>query len=369
MRFHNGRGVLIVCHQGLGDTVQSLPLIKAVCRWARGRWPVRILFGSQPYSELIQEEGLELIPYYFRPKYQTKRGLLRLCLDLMGTTDLIICPPELSAVSLALFRVAIGARYAAGEADVPFDRLLSFSVKQDWNKSFLKTQEELAARIGLQVPLDVPSITLTLKELRWARSQLRQSEVREDDLVIGVHCSSAVADKKWPAVNFGELVRRLKAVFPNLSAISFGAIEERADAERSHEAAGSVNWVEGTGQWTIRQTLAMLGQCDLFLSGDTGLMHMAAAVGTQTLSIFGPTSPARRAPTYRGGLAVAPITDCHPCYRSRWKGCTCIRLVDVDRVATLAQQCLLRPHRTRFDGSLLQDSVIPGLPSCVPGGS
>src|ERR1700676_319670 len=112
--------------------VQSLPLIKAVCDWARGRWPVRILFRSPPYFELVQEEGLELTPHYFRPKYLGKRGLLRLCRDLSGTTDLIICPPELSAISLALFRVAIRARYAAGEAAAPFGPLLSFSVRQDW---------------------------------------------------------------------------------------------------------------------------------------------------------------------------------------------------------------------------------------------
>jgi ADP-heptose:LPS heptosyltransferase len=353
----NRRGILIACHQGLGDVVQSLPLIKAVCRWARGRWPVRILFDSPPYFELVQEEDLELTPYYFHPTYVGKRGLLRLCLDLRGTTDLIICPPELSALRLAILRVAIGARYAAGEAAAPFDRLLSFSVRQDWKKSFLKTQEELAARIGLQVPLDIPSITLTSKELSWAISLLRRLRVREDDLVVGVHCSAVVADKKWPAENFGELVRRLRAVFPKLSIVSFGVSKERSDAGRAHEAAGPINWVEGTGQWTIRQTLAMLSRCDLFLSGDTGLMHMAAAVGTRTVSIFGPTSPARRAPTYQGGLAVAPETTCHPCYKRRWNGCTCIRLINVDRVAALAQQCLLRLHRTRFDGSLLRDPV------------
>jgi ADP-heptose:LPS heptosyltransferase len=358
MRFRDGRGILIVNHQGLGDAVLTLPLIKAVCRWASGRWPVRILFDSQPYSELVQEEGLEHIPCYLHPKYAGKRGLLRLCLDLVGTTDLIICHPEISALKLALLRVAIGARYAAGEAAAPLDWLLSFSVRRDWKKPFLKAQEELGARIGLPVPFDVPSIRLTFKELSWARSLLRRPGVLEDDLVVGLHCSAIVADKRWPAENFGQVVRRLRAVFPNLLAISFGISEERPDAERAHEVAGSGNWVEGTGQWTIRQTLAMLSQCDLFLSGDTGLMHMAAAVGTRTLSIFGPTSPARRAPTYRGGLAVVPDTSCHPCYnRRRWEGCTCIRLVDVDRVATLAQQFLLWSRGTRFGGGLFQNAV------------
>jgi heptosyltransferase-2 len=309
---------------------------------------VRVLFESEPYFELIQEEDLDVIPYYFRPKYQGKMGSLQLCLDLAGTTDLIICPPELSAMSLALLRVAIGARYTAGEADAPLDRLLSFSVRRDWNKSFLNTQEELMARIGLPIPLDVPSIKLASTEVCWAQLELRRFQVQEDDFVLGIQCSASITDKRWPAENFGEVVRRLKEALPQLSVISLGVSEERVDADRAHELVERVNWVEGTGQWTIRQTLAMLSQCDLFLSGDTGLMHMAAAVGTRTLSIFGPTSPLRRAPTYRG-LAVAPDTSCHPCFRLKWRNCNCIQLINVDRVATLAQQCLLQSPSRRSD--------------------
>jgi ADP-heptose:LPS heptosyltransferase len=357
MRFRNGRGILIINHQGLGDAVQSLPLIKGVCRWARGRWPVRILLYSPPYFELMQQERLDLIPYYFYPKYEGKTGLLRLWQDLAGTTDLIICPPELSALSLAVLRFALMARYAAGEADAPIDRLLSFSVRRNWNKSFLEAQEELAAKIGLEVPLDVPSIRLTLQELTSANSIMRTFQIREDDVVVGVQCSASIVDKKWPAENFGDVARRLKTAFPNLSIISFGVSEDRADADRARKVADRVNWVEGTGQWTIRQTLAMLSQCDLFLSGDTGLMHMAAAVGTRTLSIFGPTSPVRRAPTYQGGLAVAPDTSCHPCFKLRWGGCTCIRSIDVDRVTTLAQESLLQARSTKSDTTLFRGTA------------
>ncbi|MGA8028085.1 MAG: glycosyltransferase family 9 protein [Bryobacteraceae bacterium] len=302
---------------------------------------MRVLFRSPPYFELIQEEGLDVIPYYFQPKYQGK-GALKFCWELAGTTDLIMCPPELSARSLALLRVAIGARYTAGEADPPWDRLLSVSIRRDWNKSFLDAQEELAAKLGFETPLEGPSIAITETESNWAQAVLRRSRISDADVVVGVHCSAAVPDKSWSARSFGETMHRLKAIFPNLSVISFGIGEERSVSEAARLSAEGVHWIEGTGEWTIRQTLAMLKQCDLFVSGDTGLMHMAAAVGTRTLSIFGPTSPVRRAPTYCGGIAVAPSTSCHPCYRlNEWTGCQCIHTIQVDQVADIARQCLL----------------------------
>src|SRR5262249_22134118 len=127
IQFRDGRGILIINQQGLGDLVETIPLMKAVCNWANGRWPVRVLLDSEPYYELIQEEKLDIIPYFLKPNYKGKRGLLRFCRDMMETTDLVICPPELSALKLAFLRIAIGARYAAGEAAAPLHHLHSFS--------------------------------------------------------------------------------------------------------------------------------------------------------------------------------------------------------------------------------------------------
>jgi ADP-heptose:LPS heptosyltransferase len=341
IRLRTGRGILIVNHQGLGDAVQSLPLVKALCHWATDRYPVRILFDSRPYCELYQSEGLHFIPYYVCPDYAGKKGLLQLCLALRGTTDLIVCPPELSAVSLTVLRIALGARYSAGEGAAPFDRLLSFSVRQDLhNKPFLEAQDELAAKLGLATPLDFPSITVTAEEASWARSTLASCCAPDSNVVVGVHCAAAEADKEWPAANFGQLIFELKLRFPNLVVVSFGVRAERPRADHARRIAGTTAWVEGAGEWTIRQTLSMLQQCDLFISGDTGLMHMAAADGTRTLSIFGPTSPIRRAPIARGGVAVDPGTACHPCYKTATRTCSCIRLITVERVLALAQRCL-----------------------------
>lgn len=376
MRFRPGRGILVICRQGLGDAVQTLPLVQSVCRYAQGRCPVRVLFHSRPSFELFRQEGLDFIPYFVVPDYDGRAGLLRLCWDLRRTSDLIISPPETSASKTALLRAALGARSLAGEADPPLSRLFSFSVPLDWNQSFLDAQQDLAAQIGLPVPLPLPAITVTPAESSWARSLLRDHGVR-DSPILGIQASSAIPDKQWPAENFGLLVRRLRETFPHLSVLSFGLAEEKPHADRARAASGLSEsprlnetpgaretpgiWIEGAGQWSIRQTLAALSQCDLFVSGDTGLMHMAAAVSTKTLSIFGPTSPARRAPFHQGGLAVAPETPCHPCFRRKWSGCTCIQTIQVERVRSLAEHALAQ-SASRPSSSQSSPQNAKGLP-------
>jgi ADP-heptose:LPS heptosyltransferase len=236
----------------------------------------------------------------------------------------------------------LNARYSAGEIDgLLLRRLLSFSVKRDWHKSFLEAQEQLAAAIGVSTPLEQPRISVHPGEVNWARELLHQSGIQDQGILIGLHCSSAVPDKAWPAIYFGQVVKELARTFKKVTAVTFGLQEDQAaSGEAQLAAGGNVHWVDGTGKWNIRQTLAMLNRCNLLISGDTGVMHMAAAVGTPTVSVFGPTSPIRRAPLQSGGLAVVPQTSCHPCFKLRWSGCRCIRTISVDRVTAAAVQNL-----------------------------
>jgi len=185
-----------------------------------------------------------------------------------------------------------------------------------------------------------PSITLTAEELNWSDTVLSEAAMSAGWPLIGLHCSAAHTHKQWPPARFGQVVAHLKRSYPDLGVVSFGTLEERANSELARKEAGDVRWLEATGAWGIRQSLAVLERCDLLVSGDTGVMHMAAAVGTRTLSVFGPTSPGRVAPTYNGGVTVVPQVPCHPCYKDRYEECSCIHTIDVERVAQLALRCL-----------------------------
>jgi heptosyltransferase-2 len=73
-------------------------------------------------------------------------------------------------------------------------------------------------------------------------------------------------------------------------------------------------------QMDIRTTAALIGKCSLFLSNDSGLMHVAAAAGVRTIGIFGPTDHVRTAPRGRGNLVVRRGISCSPCFSIRKVG-------------------------------------------------
>jgi ADP-heptose:LPS heptosyltransferase len=344
-----GRGILFVDTQGLGDVVQSLPLLKAVCEWAEGKWPVRVLFATARHYDLVREEYLSMTPLFVQHLRRDLPGLFRLWLSLVRRSDLIVCAPEMSAAKLVLLRILTGARYAIGEASAPYNKLMSYAVETSWTRPFSETQSEIAQALGLDSSLSSPSIRITTRESNWAADELERAGVSTYRPIVGIQCSSAVPSKSWPAENFGICIRALSKDLPYFSVISFGTVGERLAAETAHRVAGNVPWLEATGKWSIRETLAMLNRCDIFISGDTGLMHMAAAVGARTISIFGPTSATRRAPIGVGNSAVCPATSCHPCFQGRWTSCECIRKIAPEEVISavlmqIRQTTLVKGH-------------------------
>ena len=65
---------------------------------------------------------------------------------------------------------------------------------------------------------------------------------------------------------------------------------------------------------------ALIESCDLYLTCDSGPMHIAAAVGTPTVALFGPTSPTRHGPYGENHEVIEKPVSCRPCYKRK-----CIR--------------------------------------------
>jgi ADP-heptose:LPS heptosyltransferase len=334
------RGILILNHHGFGNVVMSIPLLKAISDWVAGRWPIKVFFNSVHHFELVREEGLDIEPIFHHPDHSEVIGLVNLWKIFSHKIDMIICVPQTTWYKPIILKTFLGSRYIAGEVFPIYRRIYSFSAEKGWNKPILKSQEELVTSMKIDMASNVPSINLTNEELQWAKEIFNKYGLNNAKPIIGFNCSASAKQKKWPAEYFGYVASALKKKYPNLAVISFGDNSDRADADIAHHVAGNVDWVEGTGLWTIRESLAILKQCDLVISGDTSSMHMAAALGVKTIGIFGQTSPNRLAPTYNGGMVVVPEMPCHPCYKDKYKNCNCIHLISPIQVISAAERCL-----------------------------
>jgi len=134
--------------------------------------------------------------------------------------------------------------------------------------------------------------------------------------------------KRWSTRNYAELARRLADA--GIAVWVLGGPNE-APFAREIVAAGGERVRDLTGN-DLRDAIVALAAVDAAATNDSGLMHVAAAIGVPTVALFGPTDPRRWAPLNPLAAALEPPAD-RPCRRCGQPGCTDIRHRDVDEIA------------------------------------
>jgi len=157
--------------------------------------------------------------------------------------------------------------------------------------------------------------------------------------VVGINPSANWKLKRWPKENFSFLSDRLVREL-NCAVVFIGARKEKqiVDEVMRHMAQRAYNFC---GMTNLSELAALVENFDIFVSNDSGPAHLAAALGINTLVLFGPTSPDITSPK---GLAVKVISkdlDCEiPCYNLQCKNNKCMKAIEVDEAFQAAEKIL-----------------------------
>jgi ADP-heptose:LPS heptosyltransferase len=122
--------------------------------------------------------------------------------------------------------------------------------------------------------------------------------------------------RRWPAERFARFANVLRKYQPGLTVILTGSSSERPlliDFKKDFSGTS----IDAADVGALGHTAALLRRCDLLVSADTGIMHLAAAMGTPTVGLFGPNTPTCWAPVGEHTASVYPRRQpCSPCINS-----------------------------------------------------
>ncbi|MBX6753551.1 MAG: glycosyltransferase family 9 protein [Thermorudis peleae] len=121
----------------------------------------------------------------------------------------------------------------------------------------------------------------------------------------GMNPGARLLEKRWPPEAFVALLAKLHARFPTLDLCLIGSETDR-EAVAAIRARSSFPIRDVSTQLSLAEIAALCSQADLFIGNDSGISHLAAAVGTPTVTIFGPTDPRRYRPLGPHSLVCAP---------------------------------------------------------------
>ncbi|MGI9322892.1 MAG: lipopolysaccharide heptosyltransferase II [Pseudomonadales bacterium] len=131
--------------------------------------------------------------------------------------------------------------------------------------------------------------------------------------VIGLCPGAEYGDaKQWPVEHFAELAKRLMA--SGKAVWIFGSAGDAGTAEQLANLAGD-GCVNLAGKTSLTDAVDLLALCDTVVSNDSGLMHVAAAVGARVVALYGSTSPAFTPPGSKDAVLLSTGIECSPCFK------------------------------------------------------
>jgi predicted lipopolysaccharide heptosyltransferase III len=174
----------------------------------------------------------------------------------------------------------------------------------------------ILAPFELRIKSISPELIVTKEKEIDAANILRKEGVPSNIPIIAMHPFSRWRYKEWPIKNYVKLINHMGSRY-RVSIVITGSIDEMDRVTEIVEDS-KIDAYSLVGKTSISELAAVLNKCGLLIGIDSAPMHIAAAVGTPTVTIFGPSSPINWAPRGKQHYVIYKDLPCVPC---RQKGC------------------------------------------------
>jgi lipopolysaccharide heptosyltransferase II len=322
--------ILVIRPGGIGDAVLLLPVIHAL----------QSIFPDSGIDILCEKRNADVFSFlkHINQIYLYDRDL-ELFKCLKNNYDIVIDTEQwhrLSAVVAYLTKAPIRIGFDTNERGKMFTHKIPYSHDDYEVYSFFNLLEPLFGE-SLDFNIDKPFIDSPIS----VSDPVLSACVEDNDINIGIFPGASVNERKWGGKKFGEVAQRLQE--KGYKIIILGSKADRIDAEKIKTFAdGSVDL---TGKTTLRDIAAILMRCRLLITADSGIMHIAYAVGTPTVSLFGAGIEKKWAPRGQKHIVLNKYLQCSPCTKFGYtpgcpSGILCMQDIGIEDVLQAAHRLL-----------------------------
>jgi len=319
------RNILLIQLGDIGDVVLSLPAILALrSHFIKSRLVVCVREKAKGLLEDTREVDdilsvnkkkrplLEEIGYQVQFFSKLRKYRFDLSIDLRtGTRGTVIA-------------LLSGSPYRVGRLDdgpqtwrkAFFTQLVKPDPSMELNQYASEHHLNILASIGITAKDRIPDLKVTEEKRRRILCVLAKAGVSVDKPMVALHPFSLWPYKEWRQERWVRLIDYLTGP-RSLSVLVTGSAEERGRASEMLRPFRR-NVFNLAGKTDIGELPALIEACCLFIGVDSGVLHIAGAVGVPTVAIFGPSSPVTWAPRRKRHVSVSKEMPCIPCRR---KGC------------------------------------------------
>ncbi|MBI4707419.1 MAG: lipopolysaccharide heptosyltransferase II [Candidatus Omnitrophica bacterium] len=343
---HKFKRILIVRTDRIGDVLLSTPVIRSM----RDAYPnAYIVMMASPYAKEIVEGNPDLdevIIYDKDIKHKSWRNSIKFSQKLKKKKfDLALILHPTNRVHLITFFAGIPKR-------VGYGRKLGFlltdkikHIKQFGERHELDYTLDLVRYLGINPQEKTLFMPIKLESEQWVDEVFEKSGIKKGEKLLAIHPAASCPSKIWPVERFAELADKLVEKYEFKVLVVAGAKD--ASLARSVIKLMKNQAIDLSGKTSVSQLASVLKRCQLFISNDSGPVHIASAVGTPVISIFGRNqkglSPQRWGPVGPKDKFLHKEVGCVQCLAHNCKKeFACLKAITVDSVIAAAETILLK---------------------------
>ncbi|MCM8763264.1 MAG: glycosyltransferase family 9 protein [Candidatus Omnitrophica bacterium] len=197
----------------------------------------------------------------------------------------------------------------------------------------------LAGLLGAEVIDKNIDFKIDKTDLRKVDEILNKEGISEKDILIGIH-PGGEPSRRWPIENFAKVMININEKISCKFVIT-GTIEENNLADKLIKIT-KLEAINFMGKLKIKELAALIKRCRLFITNDTGPMHIAAILQTSLVAIFGPGWPARYDPRNISDKAIVLYqkVDCSPCNKVSCADLKCLKIISPKEVTDAVSKLL-----------------------------
>jgi heptosyltransferase-1 len=350
LRNDKPKSILLIKLSAIGDVVHSLPLLEVLRKnfpEARIDWLVeeeasQIVEGHRDLDRAILSRRKSWQKRFLMPgqKVMVLREIRQFLQDLRSTSyDLVIDLQGLfkSGLLTGLSRGRRKIGFTGGAKEGSYLFLTEKPYFFDYNKHALDRYLTVAEYLDCSLDSWKGDIPIRSSDRQAVEHFLREHSL-DGEVLVAINPVAKWDTKLWEEERFAFLADRLQEEL-SCKVIFTGSREDRPVIARIIERMGTTP-LDLTGRTGLKELACLYSQCKFVISTDTGPMHIAAAVGTPVLALFGPTAPWRTGPYGKGHRVIREEIPCSPCFKKKCFEQICMRGISVDRVFESAKEFL-----------------------------
>ncbi|HAB53403.1 MAG: ADP-heptose--LPS heptosyltransferase [Ignavibacteria bacterium RIFOXYB2_FULL_35_12] len=299
----NPKNFLIVRqHNQLGDLLAGVSLLRAI----KEKYPqskITLIVSPVNYTGLVKNKFIDDLFIFDKKKLLLPTYFFKLYKILKKQYDVTIVPVtvSISFTSNLLCRLSnsitrIGPRSLDGkqnESAYLFDKLVDIDWRKFLNSNVADRILDIIRPFGIDTNNFHSEISFDDKDAEAADKFLKTLSSDSQDIIIGFHCGAGKKQNRWSLQKYVELIKKLDQEYKAKMYLT----GSNSDNEEINYVVEHVPFELGLFlNKSIPEVAALVSKSTLFISNDTGIMHVAGTTNTPQISIFGPTNPLNWAP-------------------------------------------------------------------------